>query len=231
MLAKSSPCKDLLSTHNLIESHLVPLAYEMEDAVIGALNRKRPRPNAAKRNYNKYAPPGKRANIAEQVSPLKTLSPLPPKADETNGTTSGADPTAPLPPAGLKHHLPDNRPEHLTPYINEFFRLVSKKNLEDFNGSTLGKLVGAMQFSAFHLGCMATYYKVKVGRYDRKIKEDIQSAKSKADVAEKKARDLNLENLKLIKQASLTEAKVITLKEELNKVKEDLHAQKTTYEN
>ena len=75
---------------------------------------------------------------------------------------------------------------------------MSKKDLEDFHGSTLGELVGAMQYSAFHLGCMATYYKAKVGRYDRKMNEDIQSAMTKADAAEKKAGDLNLENLKLM---------------------------------
>ena len=79
-----------------------------------------------------------------------------------------------------------------------------------------------MQFSAFHLGCMATYYKAKVDRYNRKIKEDIQSAKSKIDAVEKKARDLNLENLKLLEQASLAQAKTIILEEELSKAKKDL---------
>ena len=87
-----------------------------------------------------------------------------------------------------------------------------------------------MQFSAFHLGCMATYYKANVGCYDRKMREDVQSAKNKAHVAEKKARDLNLENLKLIERESLAQAKGITLKEELTKVKEDLQRQKATYE-
>ena len=43
---------------------------------------------------------------------------------------------------------------------------MSKNDLEEFDGSTLGELVEVMQFSAFHLSCMATYYKVKVGRYD-----------------------------------------------------------------
>ena len=106
---------------------------------------------------------------------------------------------------------------------------MSKKDLEDFDGSTLGELVGAMQFSAFHLGCMATYYKANVSRYDRKMREDVQSAKNKADAAEKKAGDLNLENLKLIEQESPVQAKAITLEEELTKVKEDLQRQKATY--
>ena len=98
--------------------------------------------------------------------------------------------------------------------------------MEDFDGSTLGELVGAMQFNTFHLGCMAIYYKAKVGRYDQKIKEDIQSTKSRADAAEKKARDFNLKNLKLIERESLAQAKAIILEEELNKVKEDLQTQK-----
>ena len=80
---------------------------------------------------------------------------------------------------------------------------MSKKDLEDFDGNTLGELVGAMQYSIFHLGCMTTYYKAKVGRYDRKIREDVQSTKTKADAAEKKAEDLNVENLKLIERESL----------------------------
>lgn len=127
-----------------------------------------------------------------------------------------------FPPAGPKHRLPENRLKYLTPYLNEFAKLVNKKNLKDFDSSTLGELVGAMQFSAFHLGCMTTYYKAKVGHYNRKMKEDIQSTKSKADAPEKKTEDLNLENLKLIEQASLAQAKAITLEEELSKVKEDL---------
>lgn len=69
---------------------------------------------------------------------------------------------------------------------------------------------------------MITYYKVKVGHYDQKIEEDIQSAKSKVDTTKKKVGDLNLENLKLIEQASLVQAKAITHEEELNKVQEDL---------
>ncbi|KAL9422387.1 hypothetical protein AB3S75_034623 [Citrus x aurantiifolia] len=61
------------------------------------------------------------------------------------------------------------------------------------------------------------------------MKEDIQSAKSKANAAEKKVGDLNLENIKLIERESLEQAKAITLEEELNKVKEDLQTQKATY--
>ena len=101
----------------------------------------------------------------------------------------------------------------MVPYLNELSKLVSKKDLEDFNGCTLGELVGAMQYSSFHLSCMTTYYKAKVGRYDRKMKEDIQLATTRADVVEKKAGDLNLENLKLIEQESLAQAKAITLEE------------------
>ena len=51
----------------------------MEDAVIGALNRKRSRPQTTKRDHNKDAPSAKRANIVLQVSPLKTLPPAPAK--------------------------------------------------------------------------------------------------------------------------------------------------------
>ncbi|KAL9444034.1 hypothetical protein AB3S75_017251 [Citrus x aurantiifolia] len=87
-----------------------------------------------------------------------------------------------------------------------------------------------MQYSAFHLSCMITYYKAKVGRYDRKMNEDIQSAMSRADHAEKKAGELNLENLKLMEQESLAQAKAITLEDELTKVKEDLQRQKAMYE-
>ena len=192
--------------------------------MIGALNRKRPQPYAAKRDQNKDASATKRANIVEQVPLLRTLPPLPAEAGETSGAAT--NPASSSPPARLRSRLSDNRAEHLVPYISEFSKLVSKKDLEDFDGSTLGDLVGAMQYNAFYLGCMATYYKAKVGRYDRKMKEDIQSAKTKADAAEKKAGDLNLENLKLIERESLAQTKAITLEEELTKVKEDLQRQK-----
>ncbi|KAL9455228.1 hypothetical protein AB3S75_010608 [Citrus x aurantiifolia] len=62
------------------------------------------------------------------------------------------------------------------------------------------------------------------------MKGDIQSATTRADEAEKKAGELNIENLKLIEQESLAQAKAITLDEELTRVKEDLQRQKAMYE-
>ncbi|GAY59019.1 hypothetical protein CUMW_191360 [Citrus unshiu] len=154
----------------------------MEDAVIGALTRKRSRPPTTKWDQGKDAPPAKRVNTVQQVLPLKTLPSAPAKVGESSGAAT--DPASSSPPVG------------------------PKKDLEDFDGCTLGELVGAMQYSAFHLSCMTTYYKAKVGRYDRKMKEDIQSATTRADVAEKKAGELN----------------------ELTKVKEDLQRQRAMYE-
>ncbi|XP_024042870.1 uncharacterized protein LOC112099680 [Citrus clementina] len=198
----------------------------MEDAVIGALTRKRPRPQTAKRDQSKDAPTAKRVNIVQQVPPLKTLPPHPAKVGETSGAAT--DPASSSPPVGPRSRLFDSRAEHLAPYLNELSKLVSKKDLEDFD--TLGELVEAMQYSAFHLSCMTTYYKAKVGRYDRRMKEDIQSAMTSADDAEKKVGELNVENLKLIEQESLAQAKAITLEEELTKVNEDLQRQKAMYE-
>ncbi|KAH9782741.1 MDIS1-interacting receptor like kinase 2 [Citrus sinensis] len=73
---------------------------------------------------------------------LRTLPPPPTKAGETSGAAT--DPASSLPPAGSKPRVPDNRAEHLVPYINEFSKLVSKKDLEDFDGSTLGELARAI---------------------------------------------------------------------------------------
>ena len=167
-------------------------------------------------------------NIVQQVPPLKALLPPPAKTGETSGAAT--DPASSSPLAGPRPRSFDNRAEHLVPYINEFSKLVSKKDFEDFDGITLGELVGAMHYNAFHLGCIATYHKAKVACYDRKMKDDIQSAMTKVDAAEKKAGDLNLENLKLIERESLAQAKPITLEEELTKVKEDLQRQKVMYE-
>ncbi|KAL9422548.1 hypothetical protein AB3S75_034761 [Citrus x aurantiifolia] len=228
VLANSCPSRELITIYNLLESRLVLPGHKMEDAVIGALNRKRSRPQTTKRDQNKDAPTAKRANIVQQVSPLKTLPPASAKVGETSGAAT--DPASSSPPVGARSRLPDSRAEHLVPYLNELSKLVTKKDLEDFDGCTLGELVGAMQYSAFHLSCMTTYYKAKVGRYDRKIKEDIQSAMTRADDAEKKAGELNIENLKLIEQESLAQAKAITLEEELTRVKEDLQSQKAMYE-
>ncbi|XP_052287424.1 uncharacterized protein LOC102624353 [Citrus sinensis] len=200
----------------------------MEDAVIGALTRKRSRPPTTKRDESKDAPTAKRANIVQQAPPLKILPPAPVEVGEASGVAT--DPATSSPPVGPRPRLPDSRAEHLVPYLNELTKSVSKRDLEAFDGRTLGELVGAMQHSAFHLSCMTTYYKAKVGRYDRKMKEDIQSATNRADVAEKKAGELNLENLKLIEQESLAQAKAITLEEEFTKVKEDLQRQKAMYE-
>ncbi|XP_024036826.1 uncharacterized protein LOC112096864 [Citrus clementina] len=228
VLANSCPSRELITTYNLLESRLVPPGHKMEDAVIGALTRKRPRPPTTKRDQSKDAPTAKRVNTVQQVLPLKTLPPPPAKVGESSGAAT--DPASSSPPVGPRSRLSDNRAEHLGPYLNELSKLVSKKYLEDFEGCTLGELVGAMQYSAFHLSCMTTYYKAKVGRYNRKMKEDIQSVTIRADVAEKKAGELNVENLKLIEQESLAQAKAITLEEELKKVKEDLQGQKAVYE-
>ncbi|KAH9671688.1 Cactin [Citrus sinensis] len=177
---------------------------------------------------NKDTPTAKRANIVQQVSLLKTLPPAPTKVGETSGAVT--DPASFSPLVGPRSRLPDSRAEHLVPYLNELSKLVSKKDLDDFDGCTLGELVGAMQYSAFHLSCMTTYCKANVGRYDMKMNEDIQSAMTRADDAEKKAGELNVENLKLIEQESFAQAKAITLEEELTKVKEDLQRQKAMYE-
>lgn len=122
-----------------VESHLVSAAHVMEDAVIEALNRKRPRPNTARRDQFKDTPSGKRV---EHASYLKTLPASPPKVGESSGIGLAAPPLS----AGPKHRLPEDRLEHLTPYFNEFARLVSKKDLEDFNRSSLGEMVRAMQW-------------------------------------------------------------------------------------
>ncbi|XP_052294216.1 uncharacterized protein LOC127901268 [Citrus sinensis] len=228
VLANSCSSRELLTTYNLLESRLILPGHRMEDAVIGALTQKRSRPPTTKRDQSKDAPTAKRANIVQQVPPLKILPPAPVKVGEASGAATY--PASSSPPVGPRSRLPDCRAEHLVPYLNELTKLVSKKDLEDFDGRTLGELVGAMQHSAFHLSCMTTYYKAKVGRYDRKMKEDIQSATTRADVAEKKAGELNLENLKLIEQESLAQAKAISLEEELTKVKEDLQRQKAMYE-
>ncbi|GAY47870.1 hypothetical protein CUMW_107590 [Citrus unshiu] len=168
--------------------------------------RKKRKTGIQDRDQNKDAPAAKRKNIVQQVPPLQALPLALAKVGESSGAAT--DPASSSPPVVPRSRLPDSRPEHLVPYLNELSKLVSKKDLEDFDGCTLGELVGAMQYSAFHLSCMTTYYKAKVGRYDRKMKEDIQSATTRADVAEKKAGELN----------------------ELTKVKEDLQRQRAMYE-
>ncbi|XP_024037616.1 uncharacterized protein LOC112097219 [Citrus clementina] len=228
VLANSCSSRELLSTYNFLESRLILPGHKMEDAVIGALTRKRSRPPTTDRDQDKDAPAAKRKNIVQQVPPLQALPPASAKVGESS--RAATDPASSSPPVVPRSRLPDSRPEHLVPYLNELSKLVSKKDLEGFDGCTLGELVGAMQYSAFHLSCMATYYKAKVGRYNRKMKEDIQSATTRADVAEKKAGELNVENLKLIEQESLAQAKAITLEEELTKVKEDLQGQRAMYE-
>ncbi|XP_024035552.1 uncharacterized protein LOC112096359 [Citrus clementina] len=228
VLANSCSSRELLSTYNFLESRLILPGHKMEDAVIGALTRKRSQPPTTDRDQDKDAPAAKRKNIVQQVPPLQALPPASAKVGESSGAAT--DPASSSPPVVPRSRLPDSRPEHLVPYLNELSKLVSKKDLEGFDGCTLGELVGAMQYSAFHLSCMGTYYKAKVGRYDRKMKEDIQSATTRADVAEKKTGELNVENLKLIDQESLAQAKAITLEEELTKVKEDLQGQRAMYE-
>ncbi|XP_052300300.1 uncharacterized protein LOC127903721 [Citrus sinensis] len=63
VLANSCPSRELITVYNLLESRLVLPGHKMEDAVIGALNRKRSRPQTTKRDHNKDAPSAKRANI------------------------------------------------------------------------------------------------------------------------------------------------------------------------
>ncbi|XP_024047927.1 uncharacterized protein LOC112101481 [Citrus clementina] len=194
VLANSCSSRELLSTYNFLESRLILPGHKMEDAVIGALTRKRSRPPTTNRDQNKDAPAAKRKNIVQQVPPLQALPLALAKVGESSGAAT--DPASSSPPVVPRSRLPDSRPEHLVPYLNELSKLVSKKDLEDFDGCTLGELVGAMQ----------------------------------ADVAEKKAGELNVENLKLIEQESLAQAKAITLEEELTKVKEDLQRQRAIYE-
>ncbi|KAH9704334.1 hypothetical protein KPL70_011414 [Citrus sinensis] len=199
VLANSCPSRELITVYNLLKSRLVLPGHKMEDAVIGALNRKRSRPQTTKRDHNKDAPSAKRANIVQQVSPLKTL-----------------------PPAPAKEGKLVEQPRILLPLL-----LLSGLDLAYL---TAEQNTWSPISMSYLNSCMTTYYKAKVGRYDRKMKEDIQSATTRANVAEKKAGELNVENLKLLEQESLAQAKAITLEEELTKVKEDLQRQKAMYE-
>ena len=110
--------------------------------MIRALNRKRYGLQTTKRDQNKDAPTAKRVNIVQQVSPLKTLPPPPAKVGETSGVAT--DPVSSSPHVGPRSYLPDNRAKHLVLYLNELSKFVSKKDMEDFDGCTLGELVGAM---------------------------------------------------------------------------------------
>lgn len=176
--------------------------------MIATLNMKHPLSSGAKGDRSKDAPPENGVNTVGQTSPLKTPSPLFPKASEVGGAASGAGPTTTPLLKRSKSRLLEDRLEYLAPYISKFARLINKNDLEDFDSNSLGKLVG-YAIQCFPPGSMATYYKMKIGRYARKMKNDIQSAKNRADAAEKKVGDLNLENLKLMEHASLVQ--VITL--------------------
>lgn len=125
---------------------------------------------ALRGDHSKEALSEKRLSTIGKTFALKTLPPpSPPRASEAIGVTGSAGLATSPHSAGSKPRPPDDQPEYLVPYINEFVRLVKTKILEDFDGSTLKELVGAIQFGAFQLSCMATYYKAKVGHYDRKI--------------------------------------------------------------
>ena len=118
VLANSCSSRELLTTYNLLESRLVLPGHKMEDAMIGALNRKRSRPQTTKRDQNKDAPTAKRANILQQVSPLKTLPPAPAKVGETSGGAA-TDPTSSSPPIGPRSRLPDSRADPISmSYLN-----------------------------------------------------------------------------------------------------------------
>lgn len=70
-LAKSCSYRDLLSTHNLVDSYLVPDAEAIEDAVIGVLNMIYPRSGGTKKGHSKDALPKKRVNAVGKASSLK----------------------------------------------------------------------------------------------------------------------------------------------------------------
>lgn len=71
--------------------------------------------------------------------------------------------------------------------------------------------------------------KQKFVRYDKKVKDDIQTTKNRVDVAEKRSRELNLENLKLMEQMSLSEAKAIDHERGMTVIKEELTTLKAFY--
>lgn len=52
----------------------------------------------------------------------------------------------------------------------------------------------------------------------------------KKESAKKRLKELNLENLKLVEQMSLSEAKVVELKKELASIKKELATHKAFYE-
>ena len=106
VLVNSCSSRELLTTYNLLESRLILPGHRMEDAVIGALTRKRSRPPTTKRDESKDALTAKRANIVQQAPPLKILPPAPVKVGEASGVAT--DPATSSPPVGPRSRLPDS---------------------------------------------------------------------------------------------------------------------------
>lgn len=92
---------------------------------------------------------------------------------------------------------------------------MQREDVDKFDGRTLGELIGALQLDTFQLGSLATYYKAKVGRRDRKMKDDLEVSNKKAIATEKRSEELNVYNMKLVEQISLFEAKTDDLGREL----------------
>lgn len=83
---------------------------------------------ALRGSYSKEAPPEKRFSTIGKTFTLKTLPPLsPPRAGEAIGVACGAGLATSPHSVGSKPRPPDDRPEYLVPYINEFAKLVKKK--------------------------------------------------------------------------------------------------------
>lgn len=69
---------------------------------------------------------------------------------------------------------------------------MKREDVDESDGQTLGELIGALLLNTFQLRSLASYYKAKVSRRDRKMKDDLEVSNKKAAAIEKRSDELSV---------------------------------------
>lgn len=99
--------------------------------------------------------------------------------------------------------------------------------VKDVDSMNLGELGGSLQRVAFKLAILASYYKLRTVRHERKQQAEIQDLRKNVESADhfkEKILDLQRHIMDLEKKVVITESKSSKLESELTDLKYDLEA-------
>ena len=211
-LVNASNCQDLLSPTSLVESRLVDVAAGIDNKILSAMSRKRTRGSGESNN----APsPQKKSNTGHSKTPAPALPPPSTRKNSREKLREKSPEGSAQPKDRTSSPPPRDRGDHLASYQREYTKLVGPKLVKDVESMDLGELGGSLQRVAFKLATLASCYKLRTVRHERKQQAEIQDLRKKveyADRSKEKMFELHRQVMDLEEKVALLSPSLLSLR-------------------